>query len=143
MHMRRFTRLTNAFSKKLEHHITAISLHFMYYNFVRIHQTLRATPAIAAGVADRVWEIADIVGLLEQRDGTKAVTRRTENLEAFREGSSIGFLGRRTCEICQREPWVGEAKAKPTEYQYKNLTKIVGPNRKNQRLSIEKLVCGR
>ena len=50
MHMRRFTRLTNAFSKKMENHIAAISLHFMYYNFVRIHQTLRVTPAMAAGV---------------------------------------------------------------------------------------------
>ncbi len=55
MHMRRFTRLTNAFSKKLENHVAAISLHFMYYNFVRIHQTLRITPAMAAGVTDRVW----------------------------------------------------------------------------------------
>ena len=65
MHMRRFTRLTNAFSKKLENHIAAVSLHFMYYNFVRIHQTLRITPAMAAGVCDHVWEIADIVRLLE------------------------------------------------------------------------------
>lgn len=49
MHMRRFTRLTNAFSKKIEHHVAAISLHFMYYKFVRIHQTLRITPAMASG----------------------------------------------------------------------------------------------
>jgi len=55
MHMRRFTRLTNDFSKKLENHIAAISLHFMFYNFVRIHQTLRVTPAMAAGVTDHVW----------------------------------------------------------------------------------------
>src|SRR3954453_19811881 len=65
MHMRRFTRLTNAFSKKLENHIAAISLHFMYYHFVRIHQTLRITPAMASGVTDRVWEVEDIVRLLE------------------------------------------------------------------------------
>lgn len=92
MHMRRFTRLTNAFSKKLEHHIAAISLHFMYYNFVRVHQTLRVTPAMAAGVTDRVWEMSDIVELLEQRDDAKSRSqRRTRNLEAFREGSSIGF----------------------------------------------------
>ena len=65
MHMRRFTRLTNAFSKKLENHIAAISLHFTYYNFVRIHQTLRVTPAMAAGFSDRVWEVADIVKLLD------------------------------------------------------------------------------
>ena len=68
MHMRRFTRLTNAFSKKLENHIAAISLHFMYYNFVRIHQTLRVTPAMAAGVSDRVRELSDIVKLLEDAE---------------------------------------------------------------------------
>jgi len=68
MHMRRFTRLTNAFSKKIENQIAATSLHFMYYNFVRIHQTLRITPAMAAGVTDRVWEVSDVVGLLEKRE---------------------------------------------------------------------------
>jgi IS1 family transposase len=65
MHMRRFTRLTNAFSKKVEIHVAAVALHTMFYNFVRIHQTLRVTPAMAAGVADRVWDIADIVRVLE------------------------------------------------------------------------------
>jgi IS1 family transposase len=68
MHMRRFTRLTNGFSKKIENHVSAISLHFMYYNFVRIHQTLRITPAMAAGVTDRVWEISDIVRLLDDSE---------------------------------------------------------------------------
>jgi IS1 family transposase len=67
MHMRRFTTLTNAFSKRLENHVAAISLHFMYYNFVRIHQTLRITPAMAAGITDRVWDIADIVKLLDDK----------------------------------------------------------------------------
>jgi hypothetical protein len=57
MHMRRFTRLTNAFSKKVENHAAAVSLHAMYYNFVRIHQTLKVTPAMAAGVTDRLWEM--------------------------------------------------------------------------------------
>lgn len=66
MHMRRFTRLTNAFSKKLENHAAAIALHTMYYNFVRIHQTLRVTPAMAAGVTDKLWEVSDIVAMLEQ-----------------------------------------------------------------------------
>jgi hypothetical protein len=61
---RRFTRLTNAFSKKLENHVAAIALHCMYYNFVRVHQTLRVTPAMAAGVTDRLWSIADLVNLL-------------------------------------------------------------------------------
>lgn len=62
--MRRFTRLTNAFSKKVENHAAAIALHFMYYNFCRIHQTLRVTPAMAAGVTGKLWEIRDIVALL-------------------------------------------------------------------------------
>jgi IS1 family transposase len=65
MHMRRFTRLTNAFSKKVENHAYAVALHMMYHNFVRIHQTLRVTPAMAAGVADRLWEVSDIVALWE------------------------------------------------------------------------------
>jgi IS1 family transposase len=66
MSMRRFTLLTNAFSKKLENHVAAIALHFMHYNFVRIHQTLRVTPAMAAGVTDRLWSVDDIVDLLAQ-----------------------------------------------------------------------------
>ena len=64
MHMRRFTRLTNAFSKKIEMHAHAVALHFMHYNFVRIHKTLRMTPAMAAGVTGKLWEIADVVALL-------------------------------------------------------------------------------
>ena len=68
MHMRRFTRLTNAFSKKLEMHAHNVALHFMYYNFVKIHQSLRTTPAQAAGVTDRLWEIVDLVELLEQAE---------------------------------------------------------------------------
>jgi len=65
MHNRRFTRLTNAFSKRIDHHVAAISLHFMYVNFVRIHQTLRVTPAMAAGVTDRLWDMSDVVALLD------------------------------------------------------------------------------
>ncbi len=64
MSMRRFTRLTNAFSKKVENLEHAIALHFMHYNFARIHQTLRVTPAMEAGVSDHVWELEEIVGLL-------------------------------------------------------------------------------
>lgn len=66
MAMRRFTRLTNAFSKKLENLGHAVALHFMYYNFCRIHQTLRVTPAMAAGVTDRLWEIEDMLALLAE-----------------------------------------------------------------------------
>lgn len=65
MGMRRFTRLTNAFSKKAENHGHAVALHFMYYNFVRIHKTLRITPAMAARVTNKLWEISDIVDLME------------------------------------------------------------------------------
>lgn len=64
MSMRRFTRLTNGFSKKVENHVHALSLYFIYYNFCRIHQTLRVTPAMAAGVTDHVWDIEDILNLL-------------------------------------------------------------------------------
>jgi hypothetical protein len=64
MSMRRFTRLTNGFSKKVENHAYAVSLFVMYYNFCRIHQTLRVTPAMAAGVTDHVWDIKDIISLL-------------------------------------------------------------------------------
>ena len=65
MSMRRFTRLTNGFSKKLENHMHAIALHYMYYNFCRIHQSLRCTPAMEAGISKKVWEIEDIVKLLD------------------------------------------------------------------------------
>jgi IS1 family transposase len=64
MSMRRFTRLTNAFSKKIENHAHAVSLHYMHYNFVRIHRSLRITPAMAAGVTDRLWAIDDIAALI-------------------------------------------------------------------------------
>ncbi len=65
MHMRRLTRLTNAFSKKVENHTHAVALHMMYYNFVRIHQAIKVTPAMAAGVTKRLWEMGDIVDVLE------------------------------------------------------------------------------
>ena len=68
MSMRRFTRLTNAFSKKVENHTHAVALHFMYYNFCRIHKTLRVTPAMAAGVTDRLWTVEDIVALIARRE---------------------------------------------------------------------------
>jgi IS1 family transposase len=66
MSMRRFTRLTNGFSKKVENHIAAVALYFMYYNFGRVHQTLRVTPAMEAGVANHIWTIAEIVALLDR-----------------------------------------------------------------------------
>ncbi len=65
MNMRRFTRLTNAFSKKVENHAHAVALHFMYYNFVRIHKTLRVTPAMAAGITKKLWKVEDLALLLD------------------------------------------------------------------------------
>ena len=65
MGMRRFTRLTNAFSKKVENHAHAVAVHFMHYNFARIHKSLRVTPAMEAGVSDHVWALEEIIGLLD------------------------------------------------------------------------------
>jgi IS1 family transposase len=73
MHMRRFTRLTNAFSKKVENHAHMVTLHFMAYNFVRIHGSLRCTPAMAAGVSKRLWDIGDIVQVIEDWEARKAM----------------------------------------------------------------------
>ena len=65
MQMRRFTRLSNGFSKKLENHEHAIALHFMHYNFCRIHQSLRCTPAMEAKVTDHVWSLDELISLLD------------------------------------------------------------------------------
>jgi len=89
MYMRRFTRLTNGFSKKIENHIAAVSLHFMYYNFVRIHQTLRMTPAMAAGVSYRLWEVKGIIGLLEDRE-----ERQAAEAKEARGRREFGFTSR-------------------------------------------------
>jgi IS1 family transposase len=67
MGMRRFTRLTNAFSKKIDNHIFALSLYFVFYNFCRVHKSLRVSPAMAAGVADRLWSMEDVVALIDAR----------------------------------------------------------------------------
>lgn len=74
MSMRRFTRLTNAFSKKVENHEHMLAIYFMYYNFCRVHQTLRVTPAMEAGLAHRAWMIEELVKLMEPKsilDGLK------------------------------------------------------------------------
>src|SRR5436190_20337310 len=67
MSMRRFTRLTNAFSKKLKNHAHMVALYALWYNFVRIHKTLRVTPAVAAGIADRLWSMEDVVAMSEAK----------------------------------------------------------------------------
>ncbi len=68
MKMRRFTRLTNAFSKKIQATENSVALRFMHYNFCRVHQTLKTTPAMAAGIADHVWTLEEVVGLLNPRE---------------------------------------------------------------------------
>jgi hypothetical protein len=65
MQNRRFTRLTNAFSKKLDNHIHALALYFAFYNFCRIHKSLRVTPAMAAGITDKLWTLEDIVARMD------------------------------------------------------------------------------
>jgi len=75
MHMRRFTRLTNGFSKKVEAHENAVALHFAYYNLVRIHKTLRMTPAMAAGVTDRLWDMSNLVAIVEAAEAPPAKVR--------------------------------------------------------------------
>jgi hypothetical protein len=68
MGMRRYTRLTNAFSKKVSNHEAMTSLHFAYYNLCRVHQSIRCTPAMRAGVSDHVWTLAEWVGILEAKE---------------------------------------------------------------------------
>jgi len=84
MSMRRFTRLTNAFSKKVENLTAAVSLHFAFYNFCRVHKSLGTTPAVAAGITDHVWTLNDLIGLLEEaesvhvRRGSYKTTRQVK-----------------------------------------------------------------
>jgi IS1 family transposase len=79
MSMRRFARLTNAFSKKLENHVAMLCLYFVYYNLCRIHQTLRVTPAMEAGIADHVWDVKDLVSLLPAIESKKRGSYRKRN----------------------------------------------------------------
>lgn len=81
MNMRRFTRLTNAFSKKIENHMHAISLYFMHYNFVRIHKSLKVTPAMEAGVSKTLWEMSDIVALLPEEAPKKRGSYKKQGLD--------------------------------------------------------------
>ena len=67
MQMRRFTRLTNAFSKKFENHMHMVALYAVWYNFIRIHKTLRATPAMAAGLSKTLWDMDDLVRIMDER----------------------------------------------------------------------------
>jgi hypothetical protein len=70
--MRRYTRLSNGFSRKLENHEAAVALNYFAYTFIRIHRTLRTSPAMAAGVTSKLWEVSDLVALLEAAEAKKA-----------------------------------------------------------------------
>jgi IS1 family transposase len=88
MSIRRFTRLTNAFSKKIENHAASVAIWFMYYNFCRVHQTLRVTPAMEAGISNHVWTIEELCGLLPE---TASATKRIDKgliLKALGERAS-------------------------------------------------------
>jgi hypothetical protein len=70
--MRRYTRLSNGFSRKIGNHAAAVALNYFAYNFIKIHRTLRVSPAMAAGVTDRLWSVSDLVGLWEAEEGKRA-----------------------------------------------------------------------
>ncbi len=70
--MRRYTRLSNGFSRKLTNHAAAVALNYFAYNFIKIHRTLRTSPAMAAGVTDRLWEVKDLVAIWEQYEKNKS-----------------------------------------------------------------------
>ncbi len=88
MHMRRFTRLTNAFSKKVENHAAAVSLHFAYYNLCRVHKTLRTTPAVAAAMTDHVWTLDELVALLVDAESVPTKRGRYAKTRARRAAGS-------------------------------------------------------
>ena len=79
--MRRFTRLTNAFSKKLENHVYALALYFVHYNWMRIHKTLRVTPAMAAGLTGKLMDWEDIIAIMDAKENDMLARKRTALLE--------------------------------------------------------------
>jgi len=96
MGLRRFTRLTNAFSKKMDNHCHALAIYFMHYNFCRIHQTLRVTPAMAAGVSDKLWELTDVVQIVDDWEHNRMQTAEREF------GGSIGYAQKNLRDHDQR-----------------------------------------
>jgi hypothetical protein len=80
MSMRRFTRLSNGFSKKAENHAHSVAIHFMHYNFVRIHQSLPVTPAIAVGVTTKLWSLTDMVRVIEDWEAARSLKIRGETM---------------------------------------------------------------
>jgi IS1 family transposase len=93
MSMRRYTRLTNGFSKKIENLTAAVSLHFAHYNLVRVHKTLGTTPAVAAGVADHEWTLAELIGLLEDAERVPVKRGRYAKTRARRAPGGTGLSG--------------------------------------------------
>jgi IS1 family transposase len=89
MSMRRFTRLTNAFSKKIENLAAAVSLHFMHYNFCRVHKTLGTTPAVAAGIADHTWTLDELISLLVDAESVSVKRGRYAKTRAARRQDSV------------------------------------------------------
>jgi len=85
MGMRRFTRLTNGFSKKIDNHIAAVSIYFMHYNFCRIHQTLRVTPAMEAGITDHAWSIEELCAIMPDAIATDSIIEKNLILRALGE----------------------------------------------------------
>jgi transposase InsO family protein len=84
MSSRRFTRLTNGFSKRLEHHAAAISLYVSFYNFCRVHEALRTTPAVALGIADRVWTVGDLLDAALATQPIASITTAPDRRRRFR-----------------------------------------------------------
>jgi hypothetical protein len=85
MGMRRFTRLTNGFSKKIDNHIAAVAIYFMHYNFCRVHQSLRITPAMAAGITDHVWSVEEVCTLAERSTNPRREAEKKMVLRALGE----------------------------------------------------------
>src|SRR6266849_703709 len=110
MSMRRFTRLTNGFSKKAENHAHSVAIHFMHYNFVRIHQSLRITPAMAAGVTQTIWSLTDMVRVIEDWEAVRAtkvsgetLVRKVRDATLVHSGFSSGaFPGWRVARSIRR-----------------------------------------
>lgn len=82
MHMRRFTGLTNDFSNKVKNHMHAVALHFMYYYFAKVHQSLKVTPAVAAGLTDHLRDIADLAAIVNANEPAPQETRAVQNASA-------------------------------------------------------------
>jgi hypothetical protein len=89
MSIRRFTRLTNAFSKKIENHAAAVALWFMYYNFCRVHSSLRVTPAMEAGISDHVWSVQEMCSLLPENRKIAVDIHKALILKALAEKAAV------------------------------------------------------